>query len=187
MKNTSTLFSVLLLCVSANAQGVFGNQTSNTLEKVVQDYPSQFKNIKGEMVSSAKGATEYKSNVSIPGSVSTIITQSTSGKQAICWQSVVFADNNFSVARNRFEALFNQIKNTIIKPAGEKAVIVNGMYTDPSEDKNFTTIQFDLLPPSGITQRLNIDLAMKSVGNQWRIILSVYDKDRKESEEMLAK
>ena len=183
MKNILTLLFILhIASTSCLAQGVFRNQTSSALEKVVQDYPKQFKNIKGEQLSSAKGSAEYKSNIIIPGAVSTSITQTVADqKQLVSWQSVVFAANDFNLAKKRFEELYNQIKNTIIRPEGEKAVIVNGMYIDPSEDKTFTTIQFDLLPPSGTMQKVNIDLILRNTGNQWKITLSVYDKDRKET------
>ena len=189
MKNIPTLLLILFFGASSLAQGVFRNQTNNTLEKVVQDFPSQFKNIKGELLSSNQASAEYKSNITIPGAVSTIITQSTAAhKQVLSWQSVVFTGSEFNKAKTRFEELFNQIKNTIIKPEGQKAVIVNGMYTDPSEDKMFTAIQFDLLPASGIMQQLNIDLVMKNTGNnQWKIVLSVYDKDRKDTDVVIAK
>jgi len=188
MKNTLTLLLILFFGAHCLAQGVFRNQTNNTLEKVVQDYPSQFKNIRGELLSSGQGSAEYKSTITIPGAVSTTIIQSAAAhKQEVCWQSVVYSVNEFNLARNRFEELFNQIKNTIIKPEGEKAVIVNGMYIDPSEDKTYTTIQFDLLPASGAMQKLNIDLALKNTNGQWKIVLSVYDKDRKETEAMVVK
>ena len=188
MKNIPALLLILMASTSCLAQGVFRNQTSSALEKVVQDYPKQFKNIKGELLSSVKGTAEYKSIIVIPGAVSTSITQSTTDqKQFVSWQSVVFTASEFNVAKSRFEELFNQIKNTIIRAEGEKAVIVNGMYTDPSADKSFTTIQFDLLPPSGTMQKVNIDLMLKNTGNQWKIVLSVYDKDRKETETIAVK
>lgn len=189
MKNIPALLIILLTTsTSCLAQGVFRNQTSSALEKVVQDYPKQFKNIRGEELSSAKGSTEYKSNIVIPGAVSTNITQTAAGqKQLVSWQSVVFAASDFNLAKTHFEEVFNQIKNTIIRAEGEKAVIVNAMYIDPSPDKTFTTIQFDLLPPGGAMQKVNIDLMLKNTGNQWKIILSVYDKDRKETETIAVK
>ncbi|MEO5591721.1 MAG: hypothetical protein ABIR15_19465 [Chitinophagaceae bacterium] len=188
MKNTLTLLLILFLCASCTAQGVFSNQTNNTLEKVVKDYPSQFKNIKGELLSSRPGSSEYKSTITIPGSVSTTIIQSAAAhKQSVCWQSVIYSGKEFDQAKSRFEELFNQIKNTIIKAEGEKAVIVNGMYIDPTADKTFTTIQFDLLPASGLMQKVNIDLLLQNTGNQWKIVLSVYDNDRKEAEAMVVK
>ncbi len=188
MKNILTLLLILFFGASVPAQGVFRNQTNNTLEKVVQDFPSQFKNIRGELLSSSQGSAEYKSNISIPGAVSTTITQSTNAhKQVLSWQSVVFSGGEFDKAKSRFEELFNQIKNTIIKPEGQKAVIINGMYTDPAESKPVTAIQFDLLPATGLMRQVNIDLVMKNTGNQWKIVLSVYDKDRKDADFVIAK
>jgi len=150
MKNILTLLLILFFGASCIAQGVFRNQTNNTLEKVVQDYPSKFKNIKGELLSSGPGSAEYKSTITIPGAVSNYYNTISLLHiiRKICWQSVVYSVNEFNLARSRFEELFNQIKNTIIKPEGGNAVIVNGMYIDPSEANTFTTIQFDLLPAS---------------------------------------
>src|SRR4051794_15385957 len=123
MKTTFTLLIMLLLRIPAGAQGVFGNQVNSTLEKVVQDYPSQFKNIRGELLSTAAGTSNYKSNIAIPGAVSTIITQTAADRQEkISWQSVVYTSNQFEQASTRFEEMFNQIKNTVIRAQGEKAV-----------------------------------------------------------------
>ncbi|MEO6316052.1 MAG: hypothetical protein ABIU63_11880 [Chitinophagaceae bacterium] len=188
MKSSIPLLLILFCGAGSMAQGVFRNQTNAALEKVVQDYPTHFKNIRGELVSSGQQSAEYKSIIGIPGAVSTTITQSgVAQQQLVSWQSIVYSGNEFELAKNRFGELFNEIKNTIIKPAGEKAVIVNGMYTEPSPDKSYTTIQFDLLPASGSMQRLNIDLALKKSGAQWKIILSVYDKERNEATTIVVK
>ena len=115
MKNINLLLLILSVYSSTIAQGVFSNQTNNTLEKVVQDYPRQFKNIKGELLSSKPGSAEYKSIITIPGAVSTTITQAAvSHKQIVSWQSVLYSSNEFGAAKAHFEELFNQIKNTII-------------------------------------------------------------------------
>ena len=181
MKNTCLLLLLCSFCFTCYAQGVFSNQTNSTLEKVVKDYPSQFKNIKGELLSSTGGSMEYKSTIAVPGAVSTVITQSAAAhKPTVSWQSVLYAGNTFSSAKSHFEELFNQIKNTIIKPEGGKAVIVNGMYIDPSENNTFTTIQFDLLPATGVMQQVCIDLVLKNTGKQWKIFLNVYDKDMRD-------
>ncbi len=183
MKNIILLLLISSFGSTCISQGVFSNQTNKTLEKVVQDYPSQFKNIRGELLLSRPGSAAYKSTIAIPGAVSTTITQSAvAHKQTVSWQSVVYSGNEFNAAKNRFEELFNQIKNTIIKPEGEKAAIINGLYINPSEDKTFTTIQFDLLPATRLMQKVNIDLTLKNDGGQWKITLSVSDKDMKETE-----
>jgi hypothetical protein len=188
MKNACLLLLLSCICGCCCAQGVFSNQTNSTLEKVVKDYPSQFKNIKGEQLSSTGGSIEYKSIIAIPGAVSTVITQSVlAHKSVLSWQSVLYEGSTFSGAKGRFEELFNQIKNTIVKPEGGKAVIVNGMYTDPSENNTFTTIQFDLLPATGVMQDVCIDLILKNTGKQWKIVLNVYDKDMRDTAALTAR
>lgn len=188
MKNILSLLWLFAFNTTGVAQGVFNNQTNYALEKVVQDYPSQFRNIKGELLSTKPGLAEYKSTIAIPGAVSTTITLSGAAhRQSVSWQSVLYAGSEFTAAKNRFEELFNQIKNTIIKPEGGKAAIVNGLYMNPSAEKTFTTIQFDLLPATGLMQKVNIDLMLKNTGTQWKIILSVYDKDLKEPDAITVK
>jgi hypothetical protein len=183
MKNINLLLLIFSFGNTGIAQGVFSNQTNNTLEKVVQNYPSQFKNIRGELLSSRPGSAEYKSTINIPGAVSATITQSAvSQKETVSWQSVLYTSKEFDAARNHFEELFSQIKNTIIKTEGQKPVIVNGQYTNPAEDKSSTTILFDLLPATGPMQKINIDLMLKNASGKWEIILSVSDKDMKEAE-----
>ncbi|MEO5682831.1 MAG: hypothetical protein ABIQ88_09325 [Chitinophagaceae bacterium] len=183
MKNSSALLLILLFSTCSIAQGVFSNQTNYTLEKVVQDYPSQFKNIRGELISSGAGAEAYKSTIAIPGALTTTITQSAANqKQVLSWESVLYKGSDFKAASSRFEQLFNQIKNTIIKPRGERAVIVNGMYASPSAEMAVSTIQFDMLPPTVLLQKMNIDLTMQNSGSQWTISLRVYDKEPKEGQ-----
>jgi hypothetical protein len=189
MKSIQLLLILFLFGNTCVAQGVFSNQTNNALERVVQNYPSQFKNIRGDLLSSTHGSSEYKSTVAVPGAISTTIIQTVAAsRQMVCWQSVLYAGNGFTPAKARFEELFNQIKNTIIKPQGQKAMIVNGLYMDPPEDRTFTTIQFDLLPAtSADLQTLNIDLMLKNTGKQWQIILSVYDKEMTQTDTFTAR
>lgn len=182
MKNINLLLLIFTFGNTGIAQGVFSNQTNNTLEKVVQNYPSQFKNIRGELLSSRPGSAEYKSTINIPGAVSATITQlSASRKQTVSWQSVLYTGKQFDAAKSRFLEIFSQIESTIIKPEGNKPVIIDGEYNIPAEDKVSTTILFDLLPATGPMQKINIDLVLKNTDGQWKIILSVADKDMKET------
>ncbi|MEP6746740.1 MAG: hypothetical protein ABJB86_03380 [Bacteroidota bacterium] len=188
MKNIILLLLIFFYGSTIIAQGVFSNQTNNTLEKVVQDYPSQFKNIKGEVLSSKPGSVEYKSTITVPGAVSTTITQTSfSHRQTVSWQSVLYSGGKFDAAKNRFEELFTQIKNTIIKTEGQKPVIIDGQYNTPAEEKGSTSILFDLLPATGAMQKINIGLLLKNNNGEWKIVLSVSDKDGKETDALTAK
>jgi hypothetical protein len=182
MKTLSSLLLILFFTGTCLAQGVFSNQTSYTIEKVLQEYPGQFKNIRGALITAGPGLAEYKSTLTMPGAVSSTITLfASSHKQNVSWQTVLYAGNEFNTAKKHFEILFSQIKNTIIRPTGERPVIVNGQYKNPLEENSSDTIiPFDLLPASGALQKINIDLVMKNAGGQWQIVLSVYDHERKE-------
>jgi hypothetical protein len=188
MKNTITLFILIFFGTTLSAQGVFTNQTNGTLEKVIQDYPNQFKNIKGDLLESNPRSSEYKSNIAIPGAVSTTVTQySVADKHIVSWQTIIYSTSEFDEAKKRFKELYGEIKNTIIKLEGEKPVILNGQYEIPAEEKKYTTVVFDLLPSTGATQKLKIDLMLEKVNREWKIVLSVYDKERKQGEAIVSK
>jgi hypothetical protein len=183
MKNIIAIIFLVLLGAVLSAQGVFKNQTNGALEKVIQDYPNQFKNIRGDLLGSNQRSSEYKSNVAIPGAVSCTITQyAVADKHLVSWQTTIYSSSQFDEAKQRFKELFGEIKNTIIKLDGEKPVILNGRYEMPTEEKKYTTVLFDLLPATGATQSLKVDLMLEKVNLEWKIVLSVHDKERKQGE-----
>lgn len=187
MKNTLFIFLLVFFGAGLSAQGVFNNQTNGALEKVIQDYPNQFKNIRGELLESNQRSAQYKSNIAIPGSVSTTVTQyAVADKHMVSWQTTIYATSQFDDAKKRFKELYGEIKNTIIKLDGEKPVILNGQYEMPTEEKKYTTVLFDLLPATGLTQKLKIDLMLEKVNSEWKIVLSVYDKERKQGEAIVS-
>jgi hypothetical protein len=181
MKKIATLLLLLAFTAVAMAQGVFVNQTNGALEKVIRDYPNQFKNIKGEKLQSHAQSTEYTSTVMIPGAVSsTVIQYDDSDRNLATWQAVLFSTGSFDDAREKYKDLFGQIKNTIIKLEGERPVIINGQYEAPAEGKPENNLVFDLLPASGSTQHMKVELLLLKAGQRWKVMLSVYDKDRRE-------
>lgn len=181
MKKTATLLFLFAFTAHAMAQGVFANQTNGALEKVIKDYPNQFKNIRGEKIPSSAQLTEYKSTINIPGAVSSTITQYPGDdKNIVSWQAILFTTNNFEDAREKYKSLFNQIKNTIVKLEGERPVIINGQYETPVEEKKENSLVFDMLPASGSTQHMKVELTLVKNGQHWKAVLSVYDKDHRE-------
>jgi hypothetical protein len=184
MKNFVAILLMLATYTRPVAQGVFTNQTNGALEKVIQDYPNQFKNIKGDLLASNAKEAEYKSVVVIPGAESSTITQYTGAERHIVsWQTILYSDNEFDKAGQKFRELYGEIKNTIVKLDGERPVILNGKYETPGQGKMHTTVVFDILPVTGPTRQLKVDLTLQKRRNgRWIVLLSVYDKDRREEE-----
>ena len=67
MKALTPLF-LLLLPFGLWAQSAFTNQTHSTLQRVINDYPNHFKNIRGKLIDENPQTTDYNSTIQIPGS-----------------------------------------------------------------------------------------------------------------------
>lgn len=160
------------------AQGVFTNQTNTALQEVIGDYPNQFKNIQGDLLSAEAQTTDYYSKVSLPGAVSAVITRySSSGDNMICsWKCLLSQSEDFDVIAPKYKELYNQLKNSIIKIDGQKPFILNGIYEMPTERKKFTTSEFYLLPSIGTMGKLKIELTLEYYVTEWKMAILVYDQ-----------
>ena len=105
--------------------GVFSNKTQVILEKVIQDYPNHFTNIKGELISGALQTSRYKSTLGeLPGSFlqhgNAVTTTGTAGSG---WTCTVLHTADFEQARTRFSGeIYGQLSNSIISAAGQDAL-----------------------------------------------------------------
>ena len=179
MRNTFLTIAPMLLSASLSAQGVFSNKTQVVLEKVIQDYPNHFYNIKGELLSQALQTSRYRSTLQLPGSASSTITVAT-GNEGSGWTCTVLETKNFVEARAKYATIYSQLSNSIITTAGQKTFILSGQYENPAEEKKSTCIIFSLLPGVGDMKKLKVELALKEEGSNWKILLCVEDKDLKE-------
>ncbi|MBS1947965.1 MAG: hypothetical protein JST47_09375 [Bacteroidetes bacterium] len=187
MRKIATSLAFLSFSAGSLAQGAFSNSTSATLEKVIQDYPNRFKDIKGDVIIQNPQTTEYQSKVHVPGSSSCIVTHYSSSKNDVySWGCTLLKTEDFNTAKNKFREIFNQIKNSIIKLNGNKPYILNGQYESPTEDKKFTTVIFELIPAVGEMKAVKINLSLQYLVTEWKLSLSVYDQAIKDSDQVIA-
>src|SRR3990170_3458435 len=106
-----TVFLLLTIPLSIFAQGVFTNETHSTLQKVINDYPFKFKNIKGELISDNPQTTDYASTVEIPGSLNTVITKysAENNKEIYSWKCLLMQSENYEEATTKYKVLFDEI------------------------------------------------------------------------------
>ncbi|MHA4843077.1 hypothetical protein ACX0G7_02880 [Flavitalea antarctica] len=186
MKVVSMILLVCLVSVTSLCQGVFNNHTNSALQKVIEDYPNKFSNIKGELLAENIQTTDYQSKVQIPG-IPCVLTQYSSAKKAVySWKAELVEEEDFEEAKKRFKELYGQIRNTIIKVEGEKPFIVNGSYLAPTEERKFNVINFQLLPSGSDMEKLQIDLSMNFMVTAWKITLTVYEREYKDDERITA-
>jgi hypothetical protein len=176
MRSAILTLTPVLLSATLSAQGVFSNKTQVVLEKVIQDYPNHFYNIKGELISQALQSSRYRSTLQLPGAESTVITVS-SGSRAADWSCVVLETKSFTEAKEKFATIYGQLSNSIITAGGQKTFILSGQYEAPAEDKKSTCIIFSLLPGVGEMKKIKVELTLRQEQNGWKIQLSVDDKE----------
>ena len=179
MERLQKVLILLLLAIpSVRGQGVFSNETTVALQKVIQDYPNRFQNIRGPVITSYPDATDYQSNVEIPGAMNAIISHYRStGKELYSWKSVVFKSESFEDASRQYQELFNQIRNSIIKVEGEKPFILIGTLEKPVASRKSTSTQFQLYSAATVMQQLKVMLTLEHAVTEWTIQLSVYDNN----------
>jgi len=164
---------------AALSQGVFSNSANITLQQVIQDYPSRFKNISGELLSNNPQSTDYVSKVKVEGSENAVVTRYSpvDGKEAYGWKCLLMVSEDFSAVSGKYQELHAQIRNSIIKIDGQKPFILNGNYESPTTEKRFVTSDFYLLPSSGEMKNLKIELTMEYYVTEWKVALQVYEND----------
>src|SRR5579859_3350403 len=160
MRNLILTLTPVLFSATLTAQGVFSNKTQVILEKVIQDYPNHFYNIKGELIAQTHQGPEYRSTVQLPGATSCTVTFHTAvHDEGYNWTCTVYESTGFEPAKNRFRDIYGQIRNCIITTSGQKIFILSGQYETPGEDKNLTQIVFTLLPGVGDMKKLKVALS----------------------------
>ncbi|MBN9379158.1 MAG: hypothetical protein J0H74_00250 [Chitinophagaceae bacterium] len=181
MRNATITIATMLLSGALSAQGVFSNKTQSVLEKVIQDYPNHFHNIRGELISQAQKMAEYKSTLQLPGSPSSmvVLTGNTgaAASEGYSWTCTVLETESFDKARERFHNIYGELSNSIITLGTQKTFILNGQYEDPVPDKKPARVVFSLLPGVGDLKRLRVELLLRQEDKGYKILLSVNDHD----------
>lgn len=176
MKNLYLLLWFAACSMALQAQGVFSTKTTTALQKVIQDYPNRFINIKGDRLAEHTRAVDFKSRVEIAGATNCIVTQHANPpKDQYSWSCELFRSADFEQAKNHFQDLYNQLSNTIIKITGEKPFILNGKYEAPAGEKKLTVVRFELLAAPETIQPLKVELVLHFT-TEWKIMLLVYDQ-----------
>jgi hypothetical protein len=159
---------------------VFSNKTNIALEKVIRDFPNRFRNIKGEILSQRPQATDFRSTVQVPGMAPCIVTKyNVPDNETYSWSCTALSIRDFATAKNKYQEIYDQIENTIIKVDGQKPFIVSGQFHIPYETRKANNIVFELLPAVGEMKSLKIDLSLEKDVTGWKVVINVYDGDHK--------
>src|ERR1043166_9164671 len=96
-------------------RAAFNNDLKTVLQKVLEDYPHHFSNIRGEIISTDVQATIYSCSVSIPAPDSSIICQNGNDTDEIySWKQVVFETDDFDKAKQKFHEFHAKLQSTSV-------------------------------------------------------------------------
>ena len=171
MKSVQLLLLFLITTLTTLAQGVFSNQTNAALQKVIEDFPNRFKNIKGELLQEHSGYADYQSKVQIPGSLNCIISHGAQ-PEPLNWTCSLFVSSDREKARQKYQELYDQISNTIIHIKGQKPFILNGTYSVPDQEGRATATRFQMTPAPECVQNLRVEIHLR-YREDWEVLLIV--------------
>lgn len=159
------------------------NGISSDIKKVIQDYPNQFNNLKGEMLVQNAQSTDYACNFKVNGAEESSVTQYSSKKYAVAsWQTVMLTTDDFDEAKKKFKSLFNQLNNLSAQMTEGAALHFKGKYEQPVEEKKFTSIVFSVDDKSSSFKKLKVELSMQYELLEWKVKVLVYEKEREDNE-----
>ncbi|MEO8405525.1 MAG: hypothetical protein ABI480_13045 [Chitinophagaceae bacterium] len=174
-------FLILVLNVSSaqlSSLSLRKNDILSGIEQVIRDYPNQFKNIIGELITENPQSADYRCTVKIDNTEESFITKYTAtDKEIYSWQALVLTTENFEEAKRKFKSLFNELNNRLID-----AAYLKGTYEAPAEEKKFTNVLFSFPTSDENFKKLKVELVMEAALMEWKVRLLIYDRERADNE-----
>ncbi len=179
-----TIIALLALPAFAQLKLPVVNGIGADIKKVIQDYPNQFSNLKGDVVVQNPQSTDYACNFKVNGAEEATITQySSANKYNICsWQALMLTTEEFEDAKKKFKSLYGQLNNLSAKMEEGVFLRLKASYETPVEEKKFNSIIFSVDNGSTTLKKLKVELTMQYELLEWKVKVVVYEKEREDHE-----
>jgi hypothetical protein len=173
-----TIFFFFFSVTNAQLKLTPTNTIAADVKKVIEDYPSRFDHILGELIVENPQSSDYQCNFKVKGAEKCIITKYTSPNNLVnSWQALMLTTESFDEATKKFKTLYNQLNNL-----SHGSMHLKGKYNSPAEEKKFTSVLLSFSPADESMKKLKVELVMEAEGMDWKIKVLVYDRDREDDE-----
>ncbi|HET9055602.1 MAG TPA: hypothetical protein VFN30_02025 [Chitinophagaceae bacterium] len=174
-----TVFTVFMPC---HAQFRFLNTSSDfrvAFEKIMLDYCNHFANLKGEVVINNPQSSEYESIIKLPGAEEcTIVEIQSKDHLTTAWQALILSTGEYETAAKKYKQLYSQLYNATVRiDKSGKQLTIKGEMDKPEAEKKIVSTLFSLTPETAISEKIAIELSMAYELMEWKIRISIYDKD----------
>jgi hypothetical protein len=152
------------------------------LKKVLNDYPSQFSNLTGDVISENAQSTDYACNFNFNGAEEAQITRFSANKTMTSFEALMLTTESFEKAKQKFQSLCNQVNNLSISAGAAGNFHLKGSYLVPTESRKFTSVIYSPDPAGIAVKKLKVEVSMEAEQMEWKVKLLVYDKEREDAE-----
>lgn len=188
MKQLTAIVLSTLLCFSFRAQaqlrlpGLSNADIRQALEKVISDYPGDFATLKGEVLNNNPQTVEYASLLQFKSAENNTITQYSGKEPVYSWQAQMFTTEEFTEVEKKYKSLYKDLKAITLTLNRDYSYRLEGAYDTPSETRKFASSVFQLVPNATSLPKVKVELSLQYELMEWKIFLSVYQKEREDSE-----
>ena len=155
----------------------------NDIQKVVEDYPHQFVNLRGDVLNTNPQSVEYASRLRPQGTQEAMIVKySALNKEIYSWQATVLTTEDFEEAAKKYKWLYTQLKGMNVTYVADQYTLT-GPYEEPEESLGFATSTLVLHHPPTPLRKLKVEVSMNFEFPEWKVNLLVFEKEREDDEE----
>jgi hypothetical protein len=179
-----TMLAAMPVLVPAQIKLPVANGFTSDIKKVIEDYPSRFIHLMGEVKAQHEQTTEYYCNLKVNGAEeATIIRYSSKREGVVSWEAVMFTSDDFEDAKKKYKSYFNQLNNLGVT-LGKDHFRIRGSYENPAEENKFNSIFFAFEPTAPDIKKVKVELTLQyKAPMDWQVKVLVYDKEREDGEQ----
>lgn len=186
MKQRKPKLIVAALFLFVNAQAQFKLPVNNALrtdvQKVVASFPTQFSDLKGEVLQKNPQTVEYASLVKPDKAERAVITQySSNSKDVYTWHATLLVTEDYAEAEKKYKWLYTQLKGMNVKYVVDQYTL-RGDYRAPSDGLEFAISHLQVVNPPMALKNLRVEVAMQFEFPEWRVGLTIFEKEREDDE-----
>ncbi len=187
MKNLTRLFTActVVLTMQAQAQKAAEKSTTSTpsfitaVEKILGDFPFNYKHISGELVLAEGDFERYASTVRLPGSTNCEVGLYHSALDTTAsWQATMLQSEDFGKASKEYKRLYQQLKNCRLKMVDGSAYYLTGDYDPASEEKDFVVTTFTIQTADERYRNFKVELEMLYRLDGWLININMISRKK---------
>jgi hypothetical protein len=94
-------------------------------------------------------------------------------KKTLGWEAVMVTTKTYEEAAKEYKKLYLELIDCRFKLKSKTAVSLIGKWVSPQPSENFSSTTFILSSSTGAFKKMNIELEMVSVMDEWKVNLRV--------------